>query len=387
MVADMNKGMDLSIPLSFTGSNPSCYWASPPKAEVIRSGDFVGSTAEGGTVNYHQLTITPHGNGTHTETVGHIATHGASINDLMRHSAHFHALLITCPTTAIGDDQVVTLADLQRSISPSPAPEALIIRTLPNDLTKRTRQYSGTNPPYLQPEIGQLLRTMGISHLLVDLPSLDREVDGGKLAVHNGFFGESDDEAALTVTELIYVPYQVQDGEYLLNLQTPPFEHDAAPSRPVIYLCRKEVICRPITIDRTKTYICATIAWKANPQMTSEEKKSFLLLKTVIFQYHGLSEEEKEILQETASDLDALDELQWAMDFIEEDLMDFFERSREYLRNILLSLDEEKRLEFLSKVWDANHKKGFISEIEATAILKLARDWKIERRFIQMIKK
>jgi uncharacterized tellurite resistance protein B-like protein len=121
--------------------------------------------------------------------------------------------------------------------------------------------------------------------------------------------------------------------------------------------------------------------------MTSEEKKSYLLLKAVIFQYHGLSEEEKEILQETATDLGAEEELKWAMDFIEADLMDFFERARDYLKNILLSVDEENRLEYLSKVWDANHRKGFISEIEATAILKLARDWKIERKFIQLIKK
>lgn len=121
--------------------------------------------------------------------------------------------------------------------------------------------------------------------------------------------------------------------------------------------------------------------------MTSEEKKAYLLLKAVIFQYHGLSDEEKEILKETASELEAQTELVWAMEFIEKDLMDFFERARAYLKDVLLSLEEEKRLNYLSKVWDANLTKGFISEIEATAILKLARDWQIESKFIDMIKK
>jgi hypothetical protein len=38
-----------------------------------------------------------------------------------------------------------------------------------------------------------------------------------------------------TITELIFVPNEVKDGPYLLNLQTAAFENDATPSRPVIY--------------------------------------------------------------------------------------------------------------------------------------------------------
>ena len=37
-----------------------------------------------------------------------------------------------------------------------------------------------------------------------------------------------------TITELIYVPNDVEDGEYLLNIQIAPFESDCAPSRPVL---------------------------------------------------------------------------------------------------------------------------------------------------------
>jgi len=38
-----------------------------------------------------------------------------------------------------------------------------------------------------------------------------------------------------TITELIYVPNSVTDGEYLLELQVAAFENDASPSRPVLY--------------------------------------------------------------------------------------------------------------------------------------------------------
>jgi hypothetical protein len=42
-----------------------------------------------------------------------------------------------------------------------------------------------------------------------------------------------------TITELIYVPAEVNDGLYLLNLQVAPFVADAAPSRPVLYPLRQ----------------------------------------------------------------------------------------------------------------------------------------------------
>ncbi|MGH7784095.1 MAG: cyclase family protein, partial [Candidatus Binatia bacterium] len=38
-----------------------------------------------------------------------------------------------------------------------------------------------------------------------------------------------------TITELIYVPNEVEDGECLLNLQIAPFAADASPSRPVLF--------------------------------------------------------------------------------------------------------------------------------------------------------
>ncbi|MEH0157922.1 hypothetical protein V6R21_27880 [Limibacter armeniacum] len=120
--------------------------------------------------------------------------------------------------------------------------------------------------------------------------------------------------------------------------------------------------------------------------MTTEEKKAYLLLKSVIFHKHGLDESEQQILNETAIKLDAHTELDWANQFIEEDYCNAFERARAYLLDKMMELDKDVRLDYLSKVWEANDQKGYVSEIEATAMLKLAADWDIERAFINAIK-
>ena len=82
-----------------------------------------------------------------------------------------------------------------------------------------------------------------VDHLLVDLPSVDRMQDNGLLLAHRAFWGMPQGSAALsqathphaTITELIYVPDNVADGNYLLNLQVAPLDADAAPSRPLLY--------------------------------------------------------------------------------------------------------------------------------------------------------
>jgi hypothetical protein len=84
--------------------------------------------------------------------------------------------------------------------------------------------------------VAELLVNMGIKHFLVDLPSVDREDDGGKLLFHKTFWQYPQNiRKDATITELIFVPGNVQNGTYLLNLQIASFELDASPSKPVLY--------------------------------------------------------------------------------------------------------------------------------------------------------
>lgn len=120
--------------------------------------------------------------------------------------------------------------------------------------------------------------------------------------------------------------------------------------------------------------------------MTTEEKKAFLLLNSVIFHYHGLDEDEKRILEEMADQIKGYDELEWAMTFISSDYLTAFARARDFLNSVIGRLDKSERLDYLDKVWRANNHKGYITEMEATAMLRLAKDWQVENELISLIR-
>ena len=228
--------LDISMPLHDKQPQPECFWAEPVQFDVIRVGDFVGSVAEGGSTNYKRVHVTPHGNGTHTECYGHIsADENATIHNCLKRFLFVAQLITVKPQEQGNDDLVVMLEDVRRQLG-NVKPEALIMRTLPNSDDKLTRHYSGTNPPYLEHTIGQYLAEQGIQHLLLDLPSVDRELDEGKLLCHHGFWQyPHNTRCGATITELIYAPDHVADGLYLLNLQIASLQLDASPSKPVLY--------------------------------------------------------------------------------------------------------------------------------------------------------
>jgi hypothetical protein len=118
---------------------------------------------------------------------------------------------------------------------------------------------------------------------------------------------------------------------------------------------------------------------------SEEEKKVYMLLKAVIFYYHGLDEEEKNDLNATAEELDARDEYKWALDFISQDYITAFDRARSFLNEIIADYPKDKRIELINMVWRANNLKGYVTEMEATAMLKLAKDWNVQKELIQLV--
>ncbi len=147
----------------------------------------------------------------------------------------FFSKLISVEPETRGEDKVISEAILREKIQPNET-EALIIRTLPNFREKQTKKYSHTNWPYLSEEAAIFLRNSGVKHLLIDLPSVDKEKDGGKLLAHKAFWNyPKNTRFDATITELVYVPNSIEDGDYLLNLQIASFENDASPSKPVLY--------------------------------------------------------------------------------------------------------------------------------------------------------
>ena len=116
-----------------------------------------------------------------------------------------------------------------------------------------------------------------------------------------------------------------------------------------------------------------------------EEKKSLMLLKAIIFHYHGLDEDEEKILYRSAGELNAHNELKWAFDFIAEDYLSAFDRARSYMNEAMKTIAKYKRLQFINLTWKANSEKGYITEMEATAMLKIAKDWEVDQELIALV--
>ena len=175
-------GADLSIPVSAKGG--AVAWYVPPvRMEPVRGKEFVGHVAEGGSVNFRSITFNPHGNGTHTECSGHITKEVTSVLDNPPPAWMPCALLSVSPEQLENGDLVITADHLAKTHPASDARDvpAVAIRTLPNEAGKRSQNWSNTNPPYLTQEAAEWLVQRGVHHLLIDLPSVDREVDGGRV--------------------------------------------------------------------------------------------------------------------------------------------------------------------------------------------------------------
>lgn len=243
---DLSKPIDISIPLTNTDDNPIAWYIEKPVIEPVVFEEWIGKVSEGkSSTNFNNIYFNPHGHGTHTECLGHITREFYSINQSLK-QFFFLAQLVSVVPEIQGEDLVITLDSISTALDVTltlgVSREAIIIRTIPNLESKKHLKYSNTNPPYLSEDAARFIRESGIQHLLIDLPSVDKEHDEGKLLAHKAFWNVTDvnnlnADARLdcTITEMIFVPNEVKDGSYLLNLQIASFENDASPSKPILY--------------------------------------------------------------------------------------------------------------------------------------------------------
>lgn len=233
---DTSEGIEISIKLDADRLGPNCFYAPPFDATPLVSGNFVGDTRKGSPVNFYNVKINPHGNGTHTECVGHISTERVSINEVLRDSLFACQLVSIYPDKLENGDRVISARTLQMVAENLRDEKAMIIRTLPNPTEKERWTWSGTNPTFFEAAGLQHLLNKGIVHLLTDLPSVDREEDGGRLEAHKTWWNYPQEiNRKNTITEMVYIPDHVKDGSYLVQIQIPPFQLDAAPSRVFIF--------------------------------------------------------------------------------------------------------------------------------------------------------
>ncbi|MBL7961446.1 cyclase family protein [bacterium] len=253
---DLENPIDVSIPVLFNGPQPNTYGVPPAHSKTYEDKNFIGDTRRGGSCNFETCAITPHCNGTHTECAGHISLERISIHNTLRSLLIPSTLITVKPVNSsetsetyspdkLKDDEIITAKSLFYKLNDAPKEflKGLLIRTLPNDDSKKERNYKDVNAPFFSLEAMDYLDELGVDHLLVDMPSVDRAMDDGKLSAHHIFWAvpqgshDVDPEAysTKTITEMIFVPDEIADGNYLLNIQIPNFVADAAPSRPILY--------------------------------------------------------------------------------------------------------------------------------------------------------
>ncbi|SFR33672.1 Putative cyclase [Robiginitalea myxolifaciens] len=243
---DLTAPTDLSLPVSDGGT--TAWEISPATISPLQIGEFIGSVQAGGSVNFNNVQFNPHAHGTHTESCGHVLREIRPLT-LNPPPALQFAQLLTINEGALDANGGIpahffegkTLAPeitaiILRLVSPE-----LMLMTAPENLDAPAN-WSGSNPPYLTPAAMQALVVHGIEHLLINLPSVDPEEDGGALMAHRIFWGIGEDREPgpdfrpeATISELLAIPESLEDGIYLLNLQLGPMINDACPSRPIVF--------------------------------------------------------------------------------------------------------------------------------------------------------
>ena len=254
---DLDRPKSLAIPLHFDGPQPNFFGASTARARPFCDDGFTGDTRQGGSCNVSEITMVPHCNGTHTEAVGHIVDTELAVFESLPQSLMPAVVVSVTPVPASQTDEVyrpateardavITRAALSAEIADYSAEEltALVVRTLPNEVSKKTAEYGDRlKPAFFTNDATTCLVERRVQHLVVDIPSIDRMRDDGKLSNHHIFWNvpegtpdaTPDTRLDRTITEMVFVDDQISDGLYLLNLQVPAFHADAAPCRPVIY--------------------------------------------------------------------------------------------------------------------------------------------------------
>lgn len=231
---DTQNGIELTLPVQQGSDTVNAYYIPDAQISPFSASGFVGSVQQGGSCNCEDIKFNAHGNGTHTECVGHISSERIALHHCLKEFLFLAELISIMPETASNGDSIISQQQIEAAKKGNYP--ALLIRTLPNTENKTTQRYSGTNPTYVSKEAAQWLRENGVEHLLIDTPSVDREEDGGELAAHHAFWNYPENTRLnSTITELIYAPESVDDGQYVLNILVGAFDSDASPSRIILY--------------------------------------------------------------------------------------------------------------------------------------------------------
>ena len=231
---DLSQPVDCSSTFGNLKREPRAWHSAPVSISPVKVDDWIGAVKEGAPVNFFSVQLNPHGNGTHTECFGHISPEQHKVNDYFK-DYHGFCTFVRISSREHEGDRVVFLEDFEKK--KLNLAKFLAIQV---DADIFPQDYSGKNAAYFQAELLAYLAEKGVKHFITNLPSVDREKDGGALAAHHAFWNyPSATREEATITELAFFPKSLKEGEYFINLQVAPLHNDASPSRPLLYRLEK----------------------------------------------------------------------------------------------------------------------------------------------------
>lgn len=247
---DLASPVSLARLLRFDGGDPRHFGAPAPRRVPLVLPGFAGEVRRGASCNCAVLELVPHCHGTHTESVAHLVAEPHDACEVAPRGLVPALLLAIEPVDAATSgedsdpapqpgDRLLTRAAL-RAAWPGHLPfepRALVLRT------GAAARGDAAEAPYVSRQCAMELVARGIEHLVIDLPSIDRGHDQGRLCAHRLFFGLPPGSTRLaeatrrdcTVTEFAAIPPELAPGPYALQLALPRIGGDAVPSQPLLF--------------------------------------------------------------------------------------------------------------------------------------------------------
>jgi len=105
---DFYHPIDISMPLDTTEERTKAWYVSPVKIEPVKTEGWIGDVNSGGSVNFRNIFFNPHGNGTHTECVGHISKENYSINQCLKQFMFLAELITILPEELENGDKIIS---------------------------------------------------------------------------------------------------------------------------------------------------------------------------------------------------------------------------------------------------------------------------------------
>jgi kynurenine formamidase len=226
---------------------PNAFHLTPISSRTVEfEGQFIGDVRRGGSCNVDTLSYVPHGL-THLETSAHILnpdTNPPTVKDIPAEKLSGMALLIDLSERGEEAGQKIPWEAVQAKLERNTLPISMLAIKTVSSLLPQDYDFSGKDFLCLSPVAAKGIhdyKAAGsrIDCLILDLPSIDRESDGGKLLAHRGFFGLPDtgfdgvDTEKRALVELAIFS-GLKEGYYYVTI-TPPLLETNAVSTGIIF--------------------------------------------------------------------------------------------------------------------------------------------------------